>query len=229
MILKKIVTISMVISLGLLGSILITGLLIPSTLTKIFGEPNNKGDTEVVAIDKDGKKIEDATVKQTSEGTTTVVTSSGNVITNASAATTPKSNSTSGSSSSSSSTSSTPAPTTSTPTSTPTPTPTTPPPLACGAGGTCHYADISSHSSSSDCRSAITSGTSGQPSMGAYQITASFITTHNGQKSGAILNKLCGKVYTANLRNNTDKHRGSTLGGKTYDGWIANFYLGPYN
>lgn len=105
-----------------------------------------------------------------------------------------------------------------------------PPVSSCGSGGSCSSADITPHATASDCRSAFTSGTSGQPTKAAYQITASFITSHNGQKNGVILSKLCGKTnYASNLRNVTGDHKGTVLSGKTYDGWIANFYLGPYN
>lgn len=315
----------MISTLSIMLVLLLVGLFIPTKTLEKFSKGNSP-DATVVAVDKNGNKIEGATVKVQADGSTVVVDQSGNAIAGASAAasttTAPASTgATTGSGTTSGSTgggTTTPPPTSggggSTGGGTTTPPPssgggtTTPAPTvnafsaspssiaynasstlswsssnatgctlstgavvaatgststgaltatksytitctggggsasksttvtvaaapvaACGSGGTCHLSDITGHSTSADCRSAITSGTSGQPAMGAYQITAAFITSHNGQKSGVINTKLCGKVYSGNLRNFTGSHKGPTLSGKTYDGWIANFYIGAYN
>lgn len=330
MIIKRIVAISLISTLSIMLVLLLAGLFIPTKTLEKFSKGNSP-DATVVAVDKNGNKIEGATVKVQADGSTVVVDQSGNAIAGASAAastttTTSSTPSSGGSTGGTTGGGSTGGGTTTPPTSggggstgggtTPPPTggggggggTTTPAPTvnsftaspssiaynasstlswtssnatgctlstgavvgansststgnltatksytitctggggsasksvtvtvaaapvaACGAGGTCHLSDITGHATSADCRSAITSGTSGQPAMGAYQITAAFITSHNGQKSGVINTKLCGKAYTGNLRNFTGSHKGPTLSGKTYDGWIANFYIGPYN
>ncbi len=96
--------------------------------------------------------------------------------------------------------------------------------LACGQGGTCHSSDITGHSTSGDCRSAINKNGGG---LAAYAIPSSFLSTHQPKKS--ITGTLCGKVYSANLRNDNGDHKGPTVGGSTYDTWMSNFYIGPYN
>lgn len=314
----------MISTLSIMLVLLLVGLFIPTKTLEKFSKGNSP-DATVVAVDKNGNKIEGATVKVQADGSTVVVDQSGNAIAGASAAasttTAPASTGTTTGSGTTGGGTTTPPPTsggggstgggTTTPpptggggVTTPAPTATltaasggttipyntgttlswsstnasgctiTPtigavgvsgsgkstgsltkttaftltctggggsksatvsvlvaaaPVAACGSGGTCHLSDITGHTTSADCRSAITSGTSGQPAMGAYQITAAFITSHNGQKSGVINTKLCGQVYPGNLRNFTGSHKGPTLSGKTYDGWIANFYIGAYN
>lgn len=99
---------------------------------------------------------------------------------------------------------------------------------SCGSGGTCHLADIAPHNKQSDCWSAINASGSG---LKAYKVTGTFITDHSSQKSAStVVSRLCGKVYTSNLRNKTSKHsNGATVKGLTYDQYISNFYIGPYN
>ena len=101
------------------------------------------------------------------------------------------------------------------------------PALACGSGGTCHYSDISSHTSQSDCRGATNADGSG---LKTYSYTSSFITSHAAYKSAStVVNRLCGKEYSSNLRNFTGSHKGPTISGKSYDTWMSNFYIGPYS
>ncbi len=110
------------------------------------------------------------------------------------------------------------------PTAAPTPAPTAPP-AACGSGGTCHLADIQGHSSAGDCRSAINvDGTTN-----AYAISQTFLTTHGNQYK-QIVSKLCGKAYTANLKQAVGEHRdGTMINGSIFQQYINNFYIGPYN
>lgn len=105
---------------------------------------------------------------------------------------------------------------------TPTPTPT--PTAVCGSGGACTVAkDITPYSSQSDCRIAINSGVSGQPSMAIYKIPSSFLSTHAAEKS---ISRYCGQTLNMDLKSAVGKHsNGSSLGGSTYDQWIKNFYF----
>jgi hypothetical protein len=100
----------------------------------------------------------------------------------------------------------------------------TPPTSTCGQGGTCNLSDIQSHNMAANCRSAINATGNG---LVAYAITQSFITAHQPNKS--LTNILCGKVYNPNLKNRVSEHQdGSTINGNSYQTWINNFYLGPY-
>jgi hypothetical protein len=114
--------------------------------------------------------------------------------------------------------------------STPTPAPTvapTPTPVvqACGSGGTCHLADIQSHSSAADCRSAINIG----GTTSAYAITESWLTTHRDNFK-TITTKLCGKVWASDLKQSISEHRdGTAFSGMVFQQWMNNFYIGPYN
>lgn len=94
----------------------------------------------------------------------------------------------------------------------------------CGSGGTCTLAkDVTPYTSQSDCRMAINSGVSGQPSMGIYKIPSSFLSTHAAEKS---ISRFCGQTLNMNLKNAVNKHsNGSSLGGSNYDQWIKNFYF----
>lgn len=320
MIIKRIVTISLFSSLGLMLLLLLVGLFVP-TKALVQLSKGKSADKTVVAVGKDGKVIEGATVKVQADGTTVVVDASGNTVAGASAAASTTATGTTAATGTTTTTGGssngdvTPPPSTGGGTATPPPatgggTTATPaatasisatstsiaynastnlswsstnatgctitptigavnpsgsgrstgaltittkftitctggggsgsssvtitvaaaPVAACGAGGACHLSDITGHSTSADCRSAVTSGTAGQPAVGAYQITAAFITAHNGEKNGVINTKMCGRAYAGgNLRNFTGSHKGPTLSGKSYDGWMANFYLGAYN
>lgn len=110
------------------------------------------------------------------------------------------------------------------PTTAPTPVPTAPP-AACGAGGACHAADIQGHATAGDCRTAINiDGT-----VNAYAPSQTFLTNH-GNDFKQIVGKLCGKVYSANLRQAVGEHSdGSSLSGMNFQQYINNFYIGPYN
>ena len=110
------------------------------------------------------------------------------------------------------------------PTAAPTPAPTTPP-AGCGSGGNCHLSDIQGHGSAGDCRTAINiDGTTS-----AYAPSQTFLTNH-GNEFKQIVSKLCGKVYTANLRQAVSEHaNGTTLSGNTFQQYLNNFYIGPYN
>lgn len=101
------------------------------------------------------------------------------------------------------------------------------PVAGCGSGGVCHIADIQDHNRASDCRSAINANDS--PGMEAYFIPSGFLGDHYNEAS-EITSQLCGKVYSGNLRDSTGGHQnGRTIGGKNYDQWMNNLYIGPYN
>lgn len=204
---KPIVTIALGVFVILVFFIMAVGLFIPrevlnslslnsTTNTQTVKEPNKTENTQAVP---------DSSQNQTNSSST-------------SSSSTSNSSTSSSSSSTSSNTS-----TSVTPTPTPTPAPSQPV-AACGSGGTCTVAnDVTPYSSQSDCRIAIKSGVSGQPSLGIYKIPSSFLSTHAAEKS---ISRYCGQTYSIDLKSAVGKHtNGSSLGGSTYDQWIKNFYF----
>ena len=85
MIIKRIVTISLFSALGIMFVLLLVGLFVPTKTLEKFSRASSDEQT-VVAVDKDGKTIEGATIKVQADGTTVVVDASGQAIAGASAA-----------------------------------------------------------------------------------------------------------------------------------------------
>lgn len=94
----------------------------------------------------------------------------------------------------------------------------------CGSGGTCTLADIQTHTTSTDCRSAINIDNV----VGTYAIPDSWLTIHRDNYKN-IVTKLCGKVFGSNLHAAIGEHHdGTTYNGMQMIDWVRNFYIGPY-
>lgn len=157
MIIKRIVAIALITTFTALTVIIIGGLFVPvSFFSRLMNEDIKSTPTEVIIVDANGNEIADAHIVTNEDGSTTVVSASGEVIENAGSATVPVD---SGNTSNPIATGSSPTvpPTTppatppATPPSTPPTTPTPPAPPACGSGGNCTSAQVASHNTQSNC------------------------------------------------------------------------------
>jgi len=207
---KPIVTIALGVFVVLVFFIMSVGLLVPKdVLNSLSIKPTTNTQTATQKNKTDNTQaVPDSSQNQTNSSSTSSSSSSSSSSTSTSGLTSSSSSSTSSGTSTS---------------VTPTPTPSQPV-AACGSGGTCTVAnDVAPYSSQSDCRMAINSGVSGQPSLGIYKIPSSFLSTHAAEKS---ISRYCGQTYSIDLKSAVGKHsNGSSLGGSTYDQWIKNFYF----
>lgn len=180
MIIKKIVTITLISSIALMVLLLVIGLAVPSSVLDKFSRKKVSTET-VIAVNTNGEPIAGATVTIAANGAATVVDANGKQIANATAAATPAA------STAVSPTATTPTTATPKPTSTPAPTissfSASPASIAYNVASTLAWA--SANASSCSLSPGGTVATSGSKSTGALTSTTTYTLSCSGNGSAS--------------------------------------------
>jgi len=216
MMIKKIVSISLFSGLILMGVLLVMGLFMPTSVLEKLSAKKADKNTQVVALDANGKPIAGATVQTNADGSKTVTTQSSTTAPAASTTTSGASTPAAATKATTATVAAKPATVAPTPTPAPTPAPAAP---ACGAsGGSCTAAQVAAHNSAGNCWVIY---------AGSYYIITNYVNRHNGG-SGAFTGSTCGHDITAYMNGSTSA--GTSVGAHPHSagayGTLASYKIG---